>query len=73
MTEEQRKKDYFVETKLYPLLDAIEDHLIYAEYEVDKHGEEFVVLTYGNPLSGRRIRVTGDSLKALAIDVLKHI
>ena len=66
-------KELFVESKLYPLLDSIDHNILYAEYVVEDSGEEYVEITYAKPLSGRRIRVTGDSLKALTIDVLRHI
>ncbi len=73
MTEVQREKEQFVECQLYPLLDKINHNILYAEYQVEENGEEFVVITFAEPLAERRVRVTGDSLKALATDVLNHI
>ena len=73
MTEVQREKEQFVECQLYPLLDKINHNILYADYQVEENGEEFVVITFAEPLAERRVRVTGDSLKALATDVLNHI
>ena len=73
MTEVQREKEQFVECQLYPLLDKINHNILYAEYQVEENGEEFVVITFAEPLAERRVRVTGDSLKALTTDVLRHI
>lgn len=73
MTEVQHEKELFVECKLYPLLDSIDHNILYADYVVEDSGEEYVKITYAKPLSERRIRVTGDSLQALTIDVLKRI
>ena len=74
MTEVQHEKELFVECKLYPLLDSIDHNILYADYVVEDSGEEYVKITYAKPLSERRrIRVTGDSLQALTIDVLKCI
>lgn len=73
MTEVQREKEHFVECQLYPLLDKINHNILYAEYQFEENGEEFVVITFAEPLAERRVRVTGDSLKALATDVLNHI
>ena len=73
MTEVQREKEQFVECQLYPLLDKINHNILYAEYQVEENGEEFVVITFAEPLAERCVRVTGDSLKALATDVLNHI
>lgn len=73
MTKVQHEKELFVEIKLYPLLDAIDHNILYAEYEVDDKGKEYVVVTYAKPMSSRRIEVTGDSLQALTMDVLKKL
>lgn len=73
MTKVQREKEQFVECQLYPLLDKINHNILYAEYQVEENGEEFVVITFAEPLAECRVRVTGDSLKALATDVLNHI
>lgn len=73
MTEVQREKEQFVECQLYPLLDKINHNILYAEYQVEENGEEFVVITFAEPLAERRVRVTGDSLKALTADVLRQI
>ncbi|WP_405345947.1 hypothetical protein [Ruminococcus sp.] len=73
MTEVQREKEQFVECQLYPLLDKINHNILYADYVIDKVGEEFVVITFAEPLAERRVRVTGDSLKALTEDVLRRI
>ena len=73
MTEVQREKEQFVECQLYPLLDKINHSILYADYQVEENGEEFVVITFAESLAERRVRVTGDSLKALTTDVLRHI
>jgi hypothetical protein len=73
MNEVQREKEQFVECQLYPLLDKINHNILYADYVIDKDDEEFVVITFAEPLAERRVRVTGDSLKALTTDVLRHI
>ena len=73
MTEVQREKEQFVECQLYPLLDKIDHNILYADYQVEENGEEFVVITFAEPLAERRVRVTGDSLKALTEDVLRRI
>ena len=60
MTKEEKKakerhdKELFVETKLYPLLDAINHSILYAEFVVDD-GDEFVEITYSTPLSARKL------------------
>lgn len=73
MTEVQHEKELFVECQLYPLLDKINHNILYADYTVDENGEEFVTVTFAKPLAERRVRVTGDSLKALTADVLRNI
>jgi hypothetical protein len=73
VTEVQREKEQFVECQLYPLLDKINHNILYADYQVEENGEEFVVITFAEPLAEHRVRVTGDSLKALTTDVLRHI
>ena len=73
MTEVQREKEQFVECQLYPLLDKINHNILYADYQVEENGGEFVVITFAEPLAERRVRVTGDSLKALTEDVLRRI
>ncbi len=73
MTEVQREKEQFVECQLYPLLDKINHNILYVDYQVEENGEEFVVITFAEPLAERRVRVTGDSLKALTEDVLRRI
>lgn len=73
MTEVQREKEMFVECQLYPLLDKINHNILYADYVVEKNGEEFVIISFAEPLAERRVRVTGDSLQALTMDVLRHI
>lgn len=73
MTDVQHEKEMFVECKLYPLLDSIDHNILYADYEVEDNGEEYVKLTYAKPLSECRVKVTGDSLIALVMDVLRHI
>ena len=73
MTEVQREKEQFVECQLYPLLDKINHNILYADYQVEENGEEFVVITFAEPLAESRVRVTGDSLKALTENVLRRI
>lgn len=73
MTEVQREKEQFVECQLYPLLDKINHNILYVDYQVEENGEEFVVITFAEPLAERRVRVTGDGLKALTENVLRRI
>lgn len=72
MTNEQNKKQFFVEGKLYELLNAIDSNILDAGYQIN-NGEEYVIITYAFPLSERRINISGDSLSAIAMDVLRHI
>lgn len=78
MTKEEKKakerhdKELFVETKLYPLLDAINHSILYAEFVVDD-GDEFVEITYSTPLSALRVNVTDCDLLELSRYVLARI
>lgn len=76
MTEEQERKDRFVCHELRYLLQAIDRDIINTEYQVIG-GEEFVQIDWLLHGSGhdyhKKILVTADSLKALTIDVIRHI
>ena len=72
MTYEQEKKRAFVKYRLRVLLQGIEPAFFRdADYYVDSD-EEYVRLKFFAK-ADVVVRVTGDSLKALTTDVLKHI
>lgn len=75
MTDEQRRKDSFVRNELRRLLLHIDPNIVTVEYSVE-YGEEYVKIRWlyenGKDLN-KRICVTADSFKALAVDVLKRI
>lgn len=76
MTPEQYEKDRFVRGELRAMLQAIDGDIIRTEYQVIG-GEEYVQVDWLIHGSGRdfhkKICVTGDNLRALAIDVLRRI
>ena len=68
-------KKEFVEEKLLPLLQAVDDSICEATYHiVDRHPYdlEYVLVEWCGG-STKRVYVTGDSLLALARDVLKAL
>ena len=69
------EKRQFVTDKLTPFLKAIDQDIESAEYHVIAHTPydlEYIVITWKGG-SSKRAYVTGDSLVALAKDVLKVI
>ena len=69
------EKRQFVTDKLTPFLQAIDQEIESAEYHVITHTPydlEYIVITWEGG-SSKRAYVTGDSLVALAKDVLKVI
>lgn len=69
------EKRQFVTDKLTPFLQAIDQDIESAEYHVITHTPydlEYIVITWKGGTS-KRAYVTGDSLVALAKDVLKVI
>lgn len=69
------EKRQFVTDKLTPFLHAIDQDIESAEYHVITHTPydlEYIVITWKGG-SSKRAYVTGDSLVALAKDVLKVI
>ncbi len=76
MTVEQQKKGSFVRHELLSLLKEIDCNIISSEYQVIG-GDEYVQVNWLYHGSGMKyhmkINVTADSLKALTIDVLRHI
>lgn len=69
------EKRQFVTDKLTPFLQAIDQDIESAEYHVITHTPydlEYIIITWKGG-SSKRAYVTGDSLVALAKDVLKVI
>lgn len=69
------EKRQFIQDKLTPFLQAIDQDIESAEYHVITHTPydlEYIVITWKGG-SSKRAYVTGDSLVALAKDVLKVI
>lgn len=69
-----QEKAEFVKEKLLPLLQTIDRSLQNTEYFIITHGNleiEYIQLDWDND-KHQRIYVTGDSLLALAKDVLWH-
>lgn len=70
-TQEQRLKWGFAVKELFDLVKAIEKAYTYVIYSVTEDGEEKIDCGYKN--ENIRINVTGDSLTAMTIDVLKKL
>lgn len=69
------EKRQFVTDKLTPFLQAIDQDIESAEYHVISHTPydlEYIIITWKGG-SSKRAYVTGDSLVALAKDVMKVI
>lgn len=76
MTEKvYEQKENFCRHELLQLIQAIEKDVLRLEYKIHESGEETVSIVYltKTELYSRTINVTGDSLQALARDVLKYI
>ncbi len=76
LTEEQEKKFEFVRHELLRLLQAIDRDILRAEYMIID-GDEYVEVGWLYHESGQvrnlKVDVTADSLKAIAVDVLRCI
>ena len=76
MTDEQEKKDRFVRSELLRLLQAIDRDILRTEYQVIE-GDEYVEVGWLYQESGQvrtiKVDVTADSLRAVAVDVLRCI
>ncbi len=76
MNKAHEEKFNFTRHELLALLKEIDRDIIDARYQIFS-GEEFVEIQWLNHKKDtsycKRICVTADSLKALTIDVLKHI
>lgn len=70
MNEKQHKTE-FVKNYLKPLLCKAQCEVKDAEYTILDNGEEYVIITYKSGFT-KRICVSADSLRAIAIDVLNH-
>lgn len=75
MTDEEiyKEKADFIKDKLLPLLQAIDNNIIDADYRVlcrSPYDLEYILLHWKNA-EDQRVYVTGDSLLAIAKDVLR--
>lgn len=70
MNEQQRKEE-FVRNYLKPLLCNAQCEVTDAEYTILDNGEEYVIVTYTSGFT-KRICVSADSLRAIAIDVTRN-
>ena len=72
MTEEQRKKEKFVERHLSPMLCDVGCSISGAEYYIDEYNSEIVELHYIGG-SSTKVCVSCDSLPALVRDVFRRV
>lgn len=72
LNAEQCKKESFVKTYLAPLLIGMGVHIVGTTYYTDCYDDEIVAVIFDNGYEVK-VRVTGDSLSAIVIDVLKKI
>lgn len=75
MNKVHEQKDIFVRHELLMLMQAIDKDILRLEYRVHNNGEETVTIVRLTSTGDvyKPINVTGDSLAALARDVLKYI
>lgn len=76
MNEIQEKKFGFITKELLNMVKIIDKRINKISYEVKDNGEEFAEVhwLYSDNSGYRvRLRITGDNLKAIAENVLKHI
>jgi len=75
MNKVHEQKDIFVRHELLTLMQAIDKDILRLEYRVHANGEETVTIVWLTSTGEvyKPINVTGDSLAALARDVLKYI
>ena len=69
------EKEKFCDREFLKLVQAIEHDVLRLEYKLHSSGEETVTIVYLTKAGeyGRTINVTGDSIAALARDVLKYL
>lgn len=72
LNAEQCKKENFIKTYLEPLLIGMGVHIVGTTYYTDCYDDEIVAVLFDNGYEVK-VRVTGDSLSAIVIDVLKKI
>lgn len=76
MTDEQYKKQKFITHELLELLKAIDKDILSTEYQIIG-SEEYVQVNWLYHGTGKdyhmRTCITADSLRAIVIDVIKHI
>lgn len=75
MTDEEiyKEKENFIKDKLLPLLQEIDGNIIGAEYRVlcrSPYDLEYILIHW-KTAEDQRVYITGDSLLALAKDVLR--
>lgn len=75
MTDEEiyKEKENFIKDKLLPFITAIDSNIIDMEYHVlsrSPYDLEYVLIKWKNA-GDQRVYITGDSLLALAKDVLR--
>ena len=76
MTEKQELTSHFISNELLKMVQVIDKRINKISYEVNENEEEFAEVhwLYSDNSGYRvRLRITGDSLKAIAANVLKHI
>ena len=74
MTPEQIRKQGICKWELLDLCQEIDRSVIRLDYKADKSGEETVTIVYNTSCGEykRPVNVTGDSLSALARDILHY-
>ena len=73
MTEEMKDRSLFVEYYLGELLGRLDGNVLDTELRVEE-ADEYVVVTYATqPLSERRVLVTGKSLAAMTVEVINEL
>lgn len=70
--ENYKQKARFVKALLQPLTIVANENIKKLDYELQDNNEEFVIITYTNNYT-RKICVTCDSLRAIALDVIEQM
>lgn len=65
-------KSTFIKNELYNLLKAIDKNITKCEYAITEYNVEYVIVWFENKYQ-RKICITADSIRAIAIDVIKNI
>ncbi len=69
-----KKKEYFVRTSLKSMLFDVDSNILDAYYKhQSEEEEEYVVIEFINLRNKVKVCVTGDSLLAIAHDVIKKL